>query len=123
MIASEVPTQSGMRTSSGTPAMRNTSYRTGMTIAPPPTPNSPANRPMTMPAATSVNASQISSETGSEVMAVLKRLRDWRLRVHVDPHVAGRACSAGGVSTLSIVQVLRKLQVGHSLDGFKSPLR
>ncbi len=68
MIASDVPTQSGMRTSSGTPAMRNTSYSTGMTIAPPPTPKSPANRPMKRPAAISVNASQISSEMGSEIM-------------------------------------------------------
>src|SRR5262245_29761652 len=41
MIASDVPTQSGMRASSGTPVMRNTSYSTGMTIAPPPTPNRP----------------------------------------------------------------------------------
>ena len=68
MMASEVPTHSGMRTSSGTPVMRNTSYSTGMTIAPPPTPNSPANRPMTTPATTSVSASQISSEAARSIM-------------------------------------------------------
>src|SRR5690348_8945949 len=50
MIASEVPMQSCMRTSSGTPMTRNTSYNTGTMIAPPPIPNRPARMPTRMPA-------------------------------------------------------------------------
>ena len=46
MIASEVPTQSCMRTSSGTPRTRNTSYSTGTMMAPPPMPNRPARMPV-----------------------------------------------------------------------------
>ena len=51
MMASEVPTQSCMRTSSGTPRMRNTSYSTGTMTAPPPMPNRPASSPVTTPLA------------------------------------------------------------------------
>ena len=49
MMASEVPTQSCMRTSSGTPSTRNTSYSTGTMMAPPPMPNRPARMPVRMP--------------------------------------------------------------------------
>src|SRR5690242_8271587 len=50
MMASEVPMQSCMRTSSGTPSTRKTSYSTGTITEPPPMPNRPANTPTTMPA-------------------------------------------------------------------------
>ena len=50
MIAIEVPTQSCMRTSSGTPRMRKISYSTGTMMAPPPMPNRPARMPVATPA-------------------------------------------------------------------------
>ena len=50
MMASEVPMHSCMRTSSGTPSTRNTSYSTGTMMAPPPMPNRPARMPTRMPA-------------------------------------------------------------------------
>ena len=65
MIASEVPMQSCMRTSSGTPMMRNTSYSTGTMIAPPPMPNRPARKPASTPPATMIAASQASSPSGT----------------------------------------------------------
>ena len=46
MMAIEVPMQSCMRTSSGTPSTRNTSYSTGTMMAPPPMPNRPARMPI-----------------------------------------------------------------------------
>src|SRR3954449_2045562 len=64
MIASEVPMQSCIRTSSGTPARRNASYSTGTMTAPPPMPNNPASNPVTTPAAITAAASSTSSVTG-----------------------------------------------------------
>src|SRR4051812_3631101 len=64
MIASEVPMQSCIRTSSGTPARRNASYSTGTMTAPPPMPNNPASNPVTTPAAIVAAASSTSSVTG-----------------------------------------------------------
>src|SRR5215472_13513434 len=61
MIASDVPTQSCMRTASGTPNRRNSSNSTGTTTPPPPIPNTPARRPVTMPAAITATRSQASS--------------------------------------------------------------
>src|SRR5712691_6397959 len=65
MIASEVPTQSWKRTSSGTPSARNTSYRTGTTSAPPPMPNRPARMPVTTPPAMIIAASSTNSLMGT----------------------------------------------------------
>src|SRR5712671_826037 len=64
MMASDVPTQSCMRTSSGTPKMRKISNNTGTTTMPPPIPNSPARIPVTTPAAITATASQTSSLKG-----------------------------------------------------------
>src|SRR5712691_4846733 len=64
MMASEVPTHSCMRSSSGTPRMRKTSNSTGTMTAPPPMPNSPARIPVTSPATMTAAASQASSATG-----------------------------------------------------------
>src|SRR5258708_10193526 len=67
MIASEVPTQSCIRTSSGTWYMRNNSNRTGTMTAPPPMPNRPARIPVTMPAA--ITAGIRSEEHTSELQS------------------------------------------------------
>src|SRR6266851_4159174 len=67
MIASEVPMQSCMRTSSGTPSTRKNSYSTGTMTAPPPMPNSPARMPVTTPAAITAAASHTSSATGTVI--------------------------------------------------------
>ena len=64
MIANEVPMQSCMRTSSGTPNTRKNSYSTGTITAPPPMPNSPARIPVTTPAAITAAASPTSSAAG-----------------------------------------------------------
>src|SRR6185312_6804635 len=64
MIASDVPMQSCMRTSSGTPMTRKTSYSTGTMIAPPPMPNRPARMPTRMPAPAIQPASSASSPGG-----------------------------------------------------------
>ena len=61
MMASEVPMHSCMRTSSGTPSARNTSYSTGTMMAPPPMPNRPARMPTRMPAPAIQSASQAIS--------------------------------------------------------------
>ena len=58
MMAIEVPTQSCIRTSSGTPISRKTSYSTGTITAPPPIPNNPASNPVMTPAMTMARASQ-----------------------------------------------------------------
>src|SRR4029077_12172832 len=68
MIASDVPTQSCMRTASGTSRMRKTSYSTGTMTAPPPMPNSPARSPVTTPAAVTANPSQTSSPNGTPAL-------------------------------------------------------
>ena len=65
MIAIEVPTHSCIRTSSGTPRMRNTSYSTGTMIAPPPMPNRPARMPVATPPTTTARASKASSPNGT----------------------------------------------------------
>src|SRR5215469_16466609 len=65
MMAIEVPTQSCMRTSSGTPRRRKTSNSTGTMTAPPPTPNNPARIPVTTPATRMAAASQTSSVSGT----------------------------------------------------------
>src|ERR1700730_3848903 len=64
MMASDVPTQSCMRTSCGTPNMRKSSNNTGTTMMPPPMPNNPARIPVTTPAAMAAAASQINSLKG-----------------------------------------------------------
>ena len=73
ITASEVPTQSGMRTSSGTPMTRNTSYRIGTMTAPPPTPKTPARRPVSAPAAISETARKTRSPVG--IPASMSRIR------------------------------------------------
>src|SRR4051812_13333445 len=57
MMASEVPMQSCMRTSSGTSRTRKTSYSTGTITEPPPMPNRPAKTPTTIPA-TAIHAAR-----------------------------------------------------------------
>src|ERR1700733_6633299 len=74
MMASEVPMQSCMRTSSGTPTTRNTSNSTGTMTAPPPIPNRPASMPVMMPADTTAATSQITSFTGM----LMKRAPGWQ---------------------------------------------
>src|ERR1039457_6144846 len=64
MMASEVPMQSCMRTSSGTSSARNTSYSTGTIMAPPPMPNRPARMPTRMPAPAIQSASRTISPIG-----------------------------------------------------------
>src|SRR5450759_2689778 len=64
MMASEVPMQSCMRTSSGTSSARNTSYSTGTIMAPPPIPNRPARMPTRMPAPAIQSASRTTSPIG-----------------------------------------------------------
>src|ERR1700690_3837084 len=64
MMASEVPMQSCMRTSSGTSIARNTSYSTGTIMAPPPIPNRPARMPTRMPAPAIQSASRTISPIG-----------------------------------------------------------
>src|SRR5262244_677240 len=80
MIASEVPTQSCMRISSGTPSRRNTSNNTGTMTAPPPTPNNPASRPVTTPAAITATASQTSSPSGTPAIGSVEPVAAQRLR-------------------------------------------
>ena len=65
MMASEVPMQSCMRTSSGTLSARNTSYSTGTMMAPPPMPNRPARMPTSTPAPAIQSASQTISPSGT----------------------------------------------------------
>ncbi len=60
IIASEVPIASGMATASASPISRNTSKKTGTLIAPPPTPKSPASRPIAAPAPVRAASSPIS---------------------------------------------------------------
>ena len=67
MIASEVPMQSCIRTSSGTPNMRNTSNSTGTITAPPPIPNRPASTPVRIPATMMPAASQSNSPVGTAI--------------------------------------------------------
>jgi hypothetical protein len=70
MMASEVPTHSGIRTSSGTPANRKHSKNTGTRMAPPPIPNTPARNPDSAPTTTSNSASWRSSETSSPATGI-----------------------------------------------------
>src|SRR5215470_5745471 len=106
MMASEVPTQSWKRTSSGTPSARNTSYRTGTMSAPPPMPNRPARMPVTTPPAMISAASSRSSLTGTP--RIIRRshwLRRQRSRcggvrhLHIHVHDEGKRvaerCYAG----------------------------
>ena len=74
MIAIEVPTQSCMRTSSGTPRMRKISYSTGTMMAPPPMPNRPARMPVATPATiTAATSSAISPGGTASSMSSPKR--------------------------------------------------
>ena len=57
-MAIEVPRQSCMRTSSGTPSTRKPSYSTGTITEPPLTPNKPARKPAITPPMSRASASQ-----------------------------------------------------------------
>ena len=61
MMASEVPTASGVLTASGMPRNRKRSCSTGTMTAPPPTPKTPARMPVTAPAAMSETAKKAKS--------------------------------------------------------------
>jgi hypothetical protein len=54
IIASDVPTASGIAISSDTPVSRKVSKNTGTLTAPPPIPKIPASMPMLAPARTSI---------------------------------------------------------------------
>src|SRR3974390_866641 len=72
MIASEVPTQSCMRTSSGTPSTRKPSNSTGTMTAPPPMPNRPAISPVTTPPPRTPATSHATSPIGTpKIMSAL----------------------------------------------------
>src|SRR5262249_11048881 len=75
MMASEVPTQSCMRTSSGTPRMRKTSNSTGTMTAPPPMPNRPASTPVTTPLANIPSTSSAISPGGTPNMGFIPSCR------------------------------------------------
>jgi hypothetical protein len=68
MIASEVPSQSCMRTVSDTLSTRKISNNTGTVTAPPPIPKSPASKPVATPAAATASASDSSSLAGTVIV-------------------------------------------------------
>src|SRR6185369_8061937 len=103
MMASEVPMQSCMRSSSGTSSTRNTSYSTGTITAPPPMPNRPANTPTTTPATTIQSASSASSPIGypSSILSPegSRREKSGRDVREIDPrvqHLRKRICHDAG---------------------------
>ena len=105
MMASEVPTQSCMRTSSGTPSRRNTSNSTGTMTAPPPMPNNPASRPETTPPAITAIASQASSARGAAAMAQERPY--WRISVvssAMPVHCSQRSIACSTVAAPSAVR-------------------
>ena len=75
MMASDVPMHNCMRTSSGTPSTRNTSYSTGTMMAPPPMPNRPARMPTSMPAPTIQSASKAISPIGYPSSMMTRKIR------------------------------------------------
>ncbi len=65
IIVRDVPTQSCMRTSSGTPNKRKISYKIGTMIAPPPIPKRPARVPVIRPPSTIAAMRRAKSANGT----------------------------------------------------------